>query len=291
VELPDGTRRDIASRVVIDASGQRALISRQLKLRTTDPNLRQASIFTHFEGALRDEGIDEGATLILQTRDKKSWFWFIPLPDDRASVGVVGQIEHLILGRQGDPQKIFDEELALCPGLTPRLKTARQLFPVKVLNEFSYMTRQPAGDGWVLAGDAFGFLDPMYSTGVLLALKSGEAVGDVVADALDQETDPGKPVSGARLSVFAPRLLEGISAFRRLVYAFYDEEFSFGRFLKKFPHHRRDIVSILVGDVFDRDFEPLFADLGTMIVLPSVGYQAELPAPAVKPVEPAGAAT
>ena len=267
--LPDGTKREVPCRVVIDATGQRALISRQLGLRTTDPNLRQASIFTHYQGALRDEGIDEGATLILQTRDENSWFWFIPLPDNVASVGVVGQIDYLIQGRQGDPQKIFEEELALCPGLTPRLENARQLFPVRVLNEFSYMTRRPAGDGWVLAGDAFGFLDPMYSTGVLLALKSGEFVGDVVADALD-----AGDVSGERLGSFAPRLLAGMSAFRRLVYAFYDQEFSFGRFLKTFPQHRRDIVSILVGDVFDKDFEPLFSDLSTMIDLPSEGYQA-----------------
>ncbi|MDA8016780.1 MAG: FAD-dependent oxidoreductase [Thermoanaerobaculia bacterium] len=268
VEMSDGSKREIRSRVVVDATGQRAMISRQLGLRTTDPRLRQASIFTHYRGAVRDEGIDEGATLILQTRDKNSWFWFIPLPDDTASVGVVGQIDYLIQGRQGDPQKIFDEELALCPGLTPRLSEAEQLFPVRVLNEFSYMTRRPAGDGWVLAGDAFGFLDPMYSTGVLLALKSGEFVGDTVADALDADD-----VSGGRLGSFAPRLLEGMSAFRRLVYAFYDQEFSFGRFLKKFPHHRRDIVSILVGDVFDKDFEPLFGDLATMIDLPNEPYR------------------
>jgi flavin-dependent dehydrogenase len=271
LELPDGSKREVESRVVIDATGQRAMLSRQLGLRTTDPNLRQASIFTHYQGAFRDGGIDEGATLILQTRDKNSWFWFIPLPDNVASVGVVGQIEYLIQGRQGDPQKIFEDELALCPGLTPRLENARQLFPVRVLNEFSYLTSRPAGDGWVLAGDAFGFLDPMYSTGVLLALKSGEFVGDTVADALDADD-----VSGRRLGTFAPRLLAGMSAFRRLVYAFYDQDFSFGRFLKKFPHHRRDVVSILVGDVFDKDFEPMYADLSTMIELPSEGYQAQL---------------
>lgn len=286
LRLPDGEHREVASRVVVDATGQRALIARQLGLRTTDPNLRQASIFTHYQGALRDEGIDEGATLILQTETRDSWFWFIPLPDDVASVGVVGQIEYLIQGRQGDPQKIFEEELKKCPGLTPRLVNARQRFPVKVLNEFSYMARRAAGNGWVLAGDAFGFLDPMYSTGVLLALKSGEFVGDTVADALDEGD-----LSASRLSAFAPRLLAGMSAFRKLVYAFYDKEFSFGRFLSKFPHHRRDVVSILVGDVFDKDFDPLYDDLRTMIDLPEEGYQAvQEPATATDDTVPAGAA-
>ncbi|MEM8930595.1 MAG: tryptophan 7-halogenase, partial [Acidobacteriota bacterium] len=265
----DGERREVRSKVVIDATGQRALMSRQLSLRTTDPNLRQATIFTHFKGAVRDEGLDEGATLILQTRDQNSWFWYIPLPDDVVSVGVVGPIDTLIRGRQGNPQAIFDEELALCPALGPRVEQARQLMPVQVLNEFSYMTKQPAGDGWVLAGDAFGFLDPMYSTGVLLALRSAEMAADTVVEAL-AEGD----LSGERLGRFSPRLLAGMSAFRKLVYAFYDKDFSFGGFLKRFPDHRDEVVRILVGDVFDHDFDPFYRDLGTMITIPDEGVQA-----------------
>ncbi len=265
----DGQIREIQSRVVVDATGQRALLSRQLKLRTTDPNLRQASIFTHFQGAVRDEGIDEGATLILQTASKKSWFWFIPLPDNVASVGVVGGIDHLIRGRQGDPQDIFDQELSQCPALVPRVEGARQLMPAQVLNEFSYMTRQGAGDGWVMAGDAFGFLDPMYSTGVLLALRSGEMVADTLDGAL-KDND----LSRGRLEAFAPRLMSGMSAFRKLVYAFYHPEFSFGRFLNAFPEHRIPVVKILVGDVFDRDFSALYRDLDSMVDLPEEGHQA-----------------
>ncbi|MEM1207167.1 MAG: NAD(P)/FAD-dependent oxidoreductase [Acidobacteriota bacterium] len=270
-QFADGEVREIGAKVVVDATGQRALLSRQLGLRTKDPHLRQAAIFTHFKGGQRDEGIDEGATLILQTRDRKSWFWWIPLPDDRVSIGVVGQIEHLIYGRQGDPQQTFDEELALCPGLVPRLEGARQLMPVKVLNEFSYMTRRPAGDGWVLCGDAFGFLDPMYSTGVLLALRSGEFAADTICEAL-AEDDP----SAERLGAFAPRFLAGMSAFRKLVYAFYHPDFSFARFLKQYPEHRRAVVSILVGDVFDKDFESFYRDLTTMVDLPDEGAQARV---------------
>lgn len=265
----DGETRDIAAKVVVDASGQRALISRQLKLRSTDPNLRQVSIFTHYKGAVRDEGIDEGATLILQTRDKKSWFWFIPLPHDVVSVGVVGSVEHLIKDRQGDPQAIFDQELELCPGLVPRVENARQLTPVQVLNEFSYMTRQGAGDGWVMAGDAFGFLDPMYSTGVLLAMRSAEMAADTVVASLDEDD-----TSAARLGAFQPRLLNGMSAFRKLVYAFYQPDFSFGGFLKRFPEHRLAVVRILVGDVFDHDFTGFYRDLESMIDLPTEGAQA-----------------
>ncbi|MEL7060208.1 MAG: NAD(P)/FAD-dependent oxidoreductase [Acidobacteriota bacterium] len=295
----DGATRDIASRLVIDATGQRALLARQLGLRETDPELRHVAIFTHFKGGHRDEGIDEGATLILQTESRDSWFWSIPLPDDRVSIGVVGPIDYLIRGRGGDPQATFDEELARCPGLVPRLEGARQLMPVQVLNEFSYTTRQPTGDGWMLAGDAFGFIDPMYSTGVLLALRSGEMVADT-ADAALRDDD----LSAGKLSTFTPRLRAGVAAFRRLVFAFYDKRFSFGRFLRRHPEHRGAVVAILVGDVFDRDFDPLYRDLDAFVAQaqphedpaqphkdPAQPHEDPAPAAAAAPMRPvAGAA-
>ncbi len=259
----NGTQDEIGCRVVIDASGQRALMARQLKLRRQDPRLRMAAIFTHFAGAQRDSGIDEGATLILNTEDKDSWFWYIPLPEDRVSVGVVGAIDTLVGGRQGTPQSVFDAELARCPALVPRLAAARRLMDVQVLNDFSYTSRQIAGDGWVLIGDAFAFLDPIYSSGVLLALRSAELAAAAVGDALAA----GDP-SGARLGSFEPRLRDGMAAFRQLIYAFYHKEFSFGRFLRRHPEHRQAVIRILVGDVFDEDFNPLFDDLGRMIELP-----------------------
>ncbi|MEM9553106.1 MAG: tryptophan 7-halogenase [Acidobacteriota bacterium] len=270
VQTDDG-ESFVRSRVVVDATGQRALLARQLGLRQTDPHLRQAAIFTHFRGGHRDEGIDEGATLILQTESRQSWFWSIPLPDDRVSIGVVGPVDTLIQGRTIDgrratPQEIFDHELARCPGLAPRLEGAEQVREIQVLNEFSYSTRRAAGDGWVLAGDAFGFLDPMYSTGVLLALRSAEMAADAVIDGLAEDD-----VSAERLGSFAPRVHSGMSAFRKLVLAFYHPDFSFGRFLRKHPDHRRDIVRILVGDVFDRDFSALSRDLLAMVDLPGDG--------------------
>lgn len=263
LQLGDGSSRRIGSRVVMDASGQRALIARQLGLKDRDPNLHHAAIFSHFEGAYRDPGIDGGATLVLQTRDKNSWFWYIPLHPNKVSVGVVGPIEYLIKGRQGDPQAIFEEEVELQPEVKRRIAGAKQLFDMHVINEFSYVTTRQSGDGWVLCGDAFGFLDPMYSTGVLLALRSAEFAADEVAAAL-REND----LSGERLGRFAPRVSLGMAAFRKLVYSFYNKQFSFGRFLRGFPQHRIAIIRILVGDVFDYDFEPLFRDIREAFGIP-----------------------
>ncbi len=264
----DGETRTVRAQVVVDATGQRALISRKLGLRRQDPCLRMAAIFTHFHGGHRDEGIDEGATLILHTEGQDCWVWYIPMPNDVVSVGVVGPIDYLIQGRKGSPQQTFDEELARCHGLGDRLEGARQDLEIKVLNDFSYVSEKAAGDGWVLAGDAFGFLDPMYSTGVLLALRSGE----MAADAINAALAAGN-TSGEQLGLFQPKLTGGMAAFRKLIFAFYNKRFSFGRFLKTHPQHRLAIVDILVGDVFERDFGPLFADLERMLAAESASLE------------------
>lgn len=255
LEGPDGTAEE-RCRVVVDASGQSSLLARRFGVRQVDPCLKHVSYYTHFDGARRDEGLDEGATLVLHTEGSKSWFWFIPLPEGRASVGVVGPLEHLVSGRAADPQRVFDEELARCPALAERLEGARQVREMRAAKDFSYTSKRIAGDGWVLAGDAYGFLDPIYSSGVFLALKSGEMAADVVDEAL-----AASDVSEGRLRRHEAEYLAGMEAMKKLVYAFYDPAFSFGKFLKRHPEHRAPIVDLLVGNVFSRDVSPLLASL------------------------------
>lgn len=258
-EMPDGVR-DLRCRVVVDASGPRALLARQLKLRHADPVLKMVAVFSHFEGAHRDSGIDEGATLVLDTEGRRAWFWYIPLPDDKVSVGVVGPVEHLVQGRGGDPQQVLDEEIARCPGLVPKLARARQAMEVKVINDYSYVSTRTAGDGWVLAGDAYAFLDPIYSTGFLLALRGAEFAADAIIAGL-----AANDLSGERLGAHDGLFRTGLASFRGLVYAFYDKRFSFSRFLRQHPEHRLAIIDVLVGDVFDRDFAPLFRDVDAFL--------------------------
>lgn len=257
-EAAGSETREIHSRIVVDATGQSALLARKLGLRRVDECLRNVSYFTHFEGAKRDTGLDEGATLILHTRHQDSWFWFIPLPEDRVSVGVVGSVPYLVQGRDGDPQQVFDQELELCPALQERLEGARQVREVQVAKDFSYLSDRIAGDGWVMVGDAFGFLDPIYSSGVFLALKSGEMAADAMVGALEEDD-----ISGSRLGAFQEAYVEGIQALRKLVYAFYDKEFSFARFLERFPECREPVVELLVGNVFRKDVSGLMEALDT----------------------------
>ena len=275
-KLANRNIEDLSASVIVDSTGQSAFISRRLKINKIEPELRKASIYTHFEGGMRDEGIDEGATLILHTVNKDSWFWYIPLPYDRVSIGVVGSIDYLLQNRRSldgklDYQAIFEEELDKCPALKRRIKhshaehgkEATQLFPVKVTKEFSYRASQIAGDGWVLVGDAFGFLDPVYSTGLFLALKSGEMAADAINDAFEKDD-----FSGERLGKFGPEYVEGMEAFRKLVYAFYAQEFSFARFLKAHPECQQGIIDILSGNVFTKDVSTIFPPMAKMCPLP-----------------------
>jgi len=252
--LDGGPAREIAARVVIDASGQGALLARRLGLRDVDPRLRHAAYWRHFRGARRDPGIDEGATLVMRTRSPRNWFWFIPLPDDRVSVGVVGPVEGLVDG--GDPEAVFAREVERCPALAERLAGAEALFPVRVAKDYSYLSSRIGGNGWVLAGDAFGFLDPLYSSGVFLALESGAMAADAAARGLESGV-----LSAAVLGAHGERYADGIRAIRRLVYAFYDPEFSFRGFLDRYPEHRGGVVDLLTGNVFRKPYAATLAAL------------------------------
>ena len=252
----EGEPIEVGARVTVDATGQSAFLARKLGILETEPCLRNASLFTHYEGAVRGSGLDEGATIIFHTENRKAWLWFIPQPDDRVSVGVVGPVDYLIRGRNGDPEAVFAEELARCPALGPRLEPARRVMPVRAIRDFSYKAQRIAGNGWVLAGDAFGFIDPIYSTGVFLALKSGE----MAADAIHQGLAAGD-LSAARLGAFEPELRRGMEALRKLVYAFYDPRFSFADFLRRYPNCRRPLVSMLVGNVYRDPIDDLLTAL------------------------------
>ncbi len=121
--------------------------------------------------------------------------------------------------------------------------------------DYSYRSTQVSGDGWVLVGDAFGFLDPLYSSGVLLALKSGELAADAICDGL-----ASGDTSAAQLGRWGDLFNQGVDRMRRLVCEYYDG-FSFGRFVRKYPELRGTVTDLLIGDLFtgrvDKVWEPL----------------------------------
>ncbi len=251
--------REIRSRVVVDATGVSAFLMHRLGLKQPDPRLKKGTIWTYWRNAYRDPGErDEGATLILSTQDKNSWFWYIPLPDNVVSIGVTGDMEYIFDKSRGTPEQVYLQEVARCPGLQKRLEQAERVHDFFTTKDFSYSATKPAGDGWVLVGDAAGFIDPVYSSGVYLALKSGEMVADAIHAGLVQGD-----VSGAQLGAWFPQYATGKQMFHWLVYAFYTKEFNFAQFLKLYPQHKGAVTDILIGNVFRDGLLDMFRDMHT----------------------------
>jgi flavin-dependent dehydrogenase len=245
--------KSVRASVVVDASGQSSLLIDRMNLREWDPDLKKAAIWSYFKGAKREPGLDAGGTIVIQTQGKKGWFWYIPLHDDMVSVGVVSDHEYLFKNRDSkDPEAIFFEEVGRCLGVQPRIQDAEVCGEFRVLKEYSYKARQGGGNGWVLVGDAFGFLDPLYSSGVLLALTSAEMAGDAIADALDAN-DP----SEARLRAWEPLHRKAMERMRHLVRAFYDG-LNFGQLVRKHPEKKHLITDILIGNLFKDEVDELW---------------------------------
>jgi flavin-dependent dehydrogenase len=244
IKEADGTRRDVRAKVVVDASGQAALLQNRFKLRVWDPVLNKGAIWTYWEGAYRDTGRDEGATMVLQTPDRKGWFWYIPLHDNIVSVGVVAPFDYLFKNRDSH-EKTYHEEVQRCVAVDQRLSGAKRVTGYFVTRDYSYRSTKVAGDGWVLVGDAFGFLDPLYSSGVLLALKSGELAADAIVEGLQRGN-----TTAAQLGYWGDGFNEGVDRMRRLVCEYYDG-FSFGKFVRSYPDLRNTVTDLLIGDLFN----------------------------------------
>lgn len=253
----DGRPRQIRAKVVVDASGQSSLLINKFGLRVADPLLNKGAIWTYFEGAYRDVGKDEGATLVLQSQDKKAWFWYIPQHNNIVSVGVVGDFNYLFKGR-GDHETTYNEELDRCLSVKERVSVGKRAARYFATKDYTYRSSRAAGDGWVLVGDAFGFLDPLYSSGVLLALRSGELAADSIAEGLSRGD-----TSRAQLGNWEQEYVRGMNRMRRLVCEYYDG-FSFGRFVRRFPNLKGSVTDLLIGDLFKEELDEVLASIDVM---------------------------
>lgn len=255
LQTASGERRWCSARVVVDASGQQAFVANRLGLRQMNPTLRKAAIWGHFRFPADAAHDVSHFTTILHTSGKQAWFWSIPLAADLVSVGLVS--DHAYLLRQSEPpETTFFRHVDECPGIRERLETASLEHGLRVAKEFSYRSTKAAGDGWVLVGDAYGFIDPVYSTGVLLALKSGELAADCIVAGL-QTGD----VTEAQLGRWVPRYDRSVTLFRKLVHAFYTKEFSFADFLREHPEHQGNLTDLLIGRAFHDGADAIFDDL------------------------------
>ncbi len=259
IKLADGKEKQISTKVVVDATGQQSIIASRNNIKKVNPDLKKAAIWGYFQGANVNGGHNPDVTCILHTKSKDAWFWYIPLSNETVSVGLVGDND-FVLKRGNAPRHTVEEEKANCPGLQRRLRDATQTGRFHVAKEFSYTVEQTTGPGWVLVGDAYGFIDPIYSSGVYLALKSGEMAADCIVDAIYRND-----LSPETLGRWTGEFDEGIKWIRKLVYAFYTKEFSFGSFMKEYPQHANNLTNLLIGRVFEGKPGAIFDDMDPWI--------------------------
>jgi len=256
-----GERYEMNAHITIDASGRDGIFQSKKKWRRRDPKLNKVAIWTLYKGAKRDPGLDEGATTVAYLEDR-GWFWNIPMRDDIVSSGVVAERDYLYKDTR-DPKQIFEREIENNVWIKEHLSCGEQFGEYWVTGEYSYRSEHCADDGIVLVGDAFAFLDPVFSSGVFLALKSGE----MAADAIDAALESGD-VSASQFRDYGERLCQAIETMRSLVYAFYDNDFSFGKLIKKHGDLQGTLTDCLIGDLVDKDYDPLMKAIGEITELP-----------------------
>ncbi|MES2313667.1 MAG: NAD(P)/FAD-dependent oxidoreductase [Pseudomonadota bacterium] len=245
VKTDDGRSYCIQARYVVDASGRDAFLSAKRKLRRRNDQHQSAAIFGHYRGAEPRAGEDAGNISIY--RFEHGWMWMIPLPDGVMSVGAVCRPDYL-KQRKGRTVEFLLDTLKLSPALWRRVEHAELIDnEVRVTGNYSYDSMQMGGPGWVLVGDAFAFLDPVFSSGVYLAMSGAEQAAAVVDQSL---REPQREM--ALLRKLEKRQRAGMGRFAFFIYRFN------GPVMQQMFRQPRNtwqleqgVISMLAGDLFD----------------------------------------
>jgi flavin-dependent dehydrogenase len=240
--------------IVADATGRDTLLATRTRRKANITGLDKTALFTHYRGAFRQDGLDEGNIQIVIF--DHGWFWFIPFRGEVTSVGAVVSSSWMKQKQKGETLDAFyDRTVAASSWATEFLAGAERLRPVGALADFSYRIDQLAGDGWLFVGDAGGFLDPLFSTGAHLAIKGGA----LAAEAIDRALDRGD-VSRSAFAAYETNVRYAVDLFLGVVQGFYAGHFRETLFeSNQRATMRKLITSILSGDVFHHERMPPWA--------------------------------
>ena len=239
-----GNPVEVLTSLVVDASGQQSFLANKLGVKEFDTCRKNASIWTYYDSAVSMFS-DQVLTLIAQTECGDCWFWHIPISENRVSLGLVGPREIILTG---DLEAALESKIEACPAIRKRLQGLRRGNELHVARDFAYTATNAAGNGWVLVGDALGFIDPVYSTGVFLAIKSAQLAAENIITSMSRGD-----LSGNSLGQWYSDYKMRVSWLRTLVELFYDNSFHFGDFIRTNPSLASELASLLTGNVFDRD--------------------------------------
>jgi flavin-dependent dehydrogenase len=240
---PGQPETKVTARWVVDAGGRENLYDHPEK-RSLEPAHfpRRAAVYSHFEGVHRAAGTKGGNIIVVRLED--GWFWVIPIGAERTSVGLVTSVGAL---RQGaDPEAVFHATVAAAPQLRQLMEGSRSVAPFRVTADYSYVRRNFAGPRVILAGDAAAFYDPIFSSGVYVALHSAQ----VAVEAIGRAHAAGRPLSRLERWRYTRGLKKHCRVFRTLIDVFYDND-SFDVFMTQKPPLDLDcgLISIVAGHV------------------------------------------
>jgi flavin-dependent dehydrogenase len=208
---------EIRARYVIDASGRNSILGAKFKLKKNYDHLQKVSVFAHYDGMTRAEGRDGTLTRMVRAIDR--WFWVIPLSATRTSVGVVLDGD-VYKKSKLSAEDFLEQAIQDQPLLMEQMQHAERVTPVRTAADFSYRSTRLTGDRWMLAGDAAGFIDPVFSSGVFLAVLAGEQAADILHVVLD------RPAKRKRLFArYERNINKAMDVYLRFVDAWYSKEF------------------------------------------------------------------
>jgi flavin-dependent dehydrogenase len=246
VQLTNG--ESLESRFVIDASGHGAIIGQRYGQKSEIEALKKVAFFAHYRNVPRPSGRDAGNTIIVILRD--AWFWLIPITADLMSVGLVVERDHFLnCGLQ--PEQLLEKTICDTPYMAERMQAAERVTQVYARKDFSYAMKRMIGPNYALVGDAAGFIDPIFSTGVFLAMKGA----DVAAAAVEQRLRTGS----MRLLRKYQRSVNGaLGRYFRFIANFYRREF-LEVFMQPQPKFGllQAIVGVLAGNIFTKSIADL----------------------------------
>lgn len=176
----NGTQK-VRARYLLDCSGRNAVVGQYFKLKRNYETLKKFSVFAHYENVARDEGKEGGFIRIIRAHDR--WYWMIPLTPTKMSIGFVMDIADFKEAKKS-PEVALEESLREYPTIWNRMTNATRVTEVHSASDYSYRNTSLIGDRWMLAGDAAGFIDPVFSTGVFLGIRSGEEAAEALHEAL-----------------------------------------------------------------------------------------------------------
>lgn len=238
----DATTGRVRVRALVDATGRQGLIARKYSLRTDEPRLANIAVFSHYTGVPLLEG-DRPNDIRIVARHDSGWFWLIPISNELMSVGVVLPKKLFLAMPDGSNEERLERAIADTPVVAELMKDAHREWPVRVEKDFSYSASAYAGDRWILAGDAGSFLDPVFSTGVSIAMESGIEAAEELDRALIQNR-----FAASQFRTFSRRQQQRYETFRRFVIGFYTPQFRDLFFDADPPEHIfRAIITVLAG--------------------------------------------